>query len=142
MGVLLVLLSLSLLAVLPAMGQTLVSIPDFSGSWNHTSLNGLELPLSGAGPVRNRSRIQTGPQAGVGQVNYGGNPTTRRFPAPWHADPMPGGHVVRHAKGQALAYVYSQHNEADALQTMTKDEARRIATDLAQLPELLRQADR
>jgi hypothetical protein len=31
------------------------------------------------------------------------------------------GFVVRHAKGQTLAYVYSQDNEADALQTMTKD---------------------
>jgi hypothetical protein len=41
----------------------------------------------------------------------------------------------------ALTYVYSQDNEADALQTMTKDEAR-IAIDLGQLPELLRQVDR
>jgi hypothetical protein len=29
----------------------------------------------------------------------------RRFPAPWHADPMPGGYVVRDATGQALASV-------------------------------------
>jgi hypothetical protein len=29
---------------------------------------------------------------------------SRRFPAPWHADPMPGGYVVRDANGQALAY--------------------------------------
>src|SRR5580704_8295739 len=36
------------------------SIPDFSGSWNHASLNGLELPLSGPGPVRNSSRLRTG----------------------------------------------------------------------------------
>jgi hypothetical protein len=27
----------------------------------------------------------------------------RRFPPPWHADPMPGGYVVRDANGQALA---------------------------------------
>jgi hypothetical protein len=33
--------------------------------------------------------------------------TPRRFPAPWHADPMPGGYVVRDANGKALAYVYS-----------------------------------
>ena len=26
----------------------------------------------------------------------------RRFPTPWHADPMPGGYVVRDANGQAL----------------------------------------
>jgi hypothetical protein len=29
----------------------------------------------------------------------------RRFPAPWHADKMPGGYVVRDANGQALAYL-------------------------------------
>ena len=42
------------------------SIPDFSGSWAHPTLNGLEQPLSGPGPVRNTSRLRTGPQAGVG----------------------------------------------------------------------------
>ena len=28
--------------------------------------------------------------------------TTRRFPAPWRADKIPGGYVVRDANGQAL----------------------------------------
>jgi hypothetical protein len=42
------------------------SIPDFSGSWAHPTLNGLEPPLSGPGPVRNTSRLRAGPQAGVG----------------------------------------------------------------------------
>jgi hypothetical protein len=28
----------------------------------------------------------------------------RRFPAPWLADPMPGGYVVRDANGPALRY--------------------------------------
>jgi hypothetical protein len=32
---------------------------------------------------------------------------SRRFPAPWHADPMPGGYVVRDANMPALAYLYS-----------------------------------
>ena len=31
--------------------------------------------------------------------------TTRRFPAPWRADKIPGGYVVRDANGQA--YIYS-----------------------------------
>jgi hypothetical protein len=35
----------------------------------------------------------------------------RRFPAPWRADPMPGGYVVRDANGQALAFVYSRDTE-------------------------------
>jgi hypothetical protein len=29
--------------------------------------------------------------------------TSRRFPAPWRADKVPGGYVVRDANGQALA---------------------------------------
>jgi hypothetical protein len=70
--------------------------------------------------------------------------TSRRFPAPWHADPMPGGYVVRDANGQALAYLYSRDNEAEARQAkmLTKDEARRIAINAARLPELLGKADR
>jgi hypothetical protein len=61
----------------------------------------------------------------------------RRFPPPWHADPMPGGYVVRDAIGQALAYVYSRDNPTEALQAkmLTKDEARRIAANIARLPE-------
>jgi hypothetical protein len=52
----------------------------------------------------------------------------RRFPTPWHADPMPGGYVVRDANGQALAYLYSRDNE---------DERGRVAVNIARLPELL-----
>jgi hypothetical protein len=48
---------------------------------------------------------------------------------------MPGGHVVRDANGQALAYIHSRNNEAEALQAkvLTKDEARRIAINVARL---------
>jgi hypothetical protein len=55
-------------AVGPASSSTrsTASIPDFSGIWSNQSLNALEPPLSGPGPVRNRSRLRTGPQAGVG----------------------------------------------------------------------------
>ena len=58
--------------VAPAVGpgnsstQSTASIPDLSGTWSNQSLNALEPPLSGPGPVRNRSRVQTGPRAGVG----------------------------------------------------------------------------
>jgi hypothetical protein len=34
--------------------------------------------------------------------------TSRRFPAPWRADTMRGGYVVRDANGQATAYLYSR----------------------------------
>jgi K+/H+ antiporter YhaU regulatory subunit KhtT len=63
----------------------------------------------------------------------------RRFPAPWRADKIPGGYVVRDASGQAIAYLYSRENEAEARQAkvLTADEARRIARSIARLPELL-----
>ena len=67
----------------------------------------------------------------------------RHFPAPWHADPMPGGYVVRDANGQALAFVHSRENDGEARQAkvLTKDEARRIALNIARLPEPLGKAE-
>jgi hypothetical protein len=64
---------------------------------------------------------------------------SRRFPPPWHADPMPGGYVVRDANGQTLAYLYFREKDVEARQAkvLTKDEARRIAVDIARLQELL-----
>jgi hypothetical protein len=47
--------------------------------------------------------------------------------------------VVRDDNGQAIAYLYSRQNEAEARQAkvLTADEARRIARSIARLPELL-----
>jgi hypothetical protein len=68
----------------------------------------------------------------------------RRFSAPWHADKMPGGYVVRDANGQALAYLYSRADPTEAAQAkvLTMDEARRIAANIARLPELLGKGER
>jgi hypothetical protein len=64
---------------------------------------------------------------------------THRFPAPWTIEKIPGGLVVRDATGQSLAYVYSRESEADArtAKVLTEDEARRIAANIAKLPDLL-----
>jgi|HubBroStandDraft_3_1064219.scaffolds.fasta_scaffold1171833_2 hypothetical protein len=52
----------------------------------------------------------------------------RRLRAPWRGDKVPGGYVVQDASGQALAYVYSRDNGAEARQApLTKDKARRIS---------------
>jgi hypothetical protein len=63
---------------------------------------------------------------------------------PRHADKLPGGFVVRDATGQALAYVYSREIEAEARQAnvLTSDESRRIAANIARLPDLLGKGER
>jgi hypothetical protein len=63
-----------------------VSIPDLSGSWSHLSLNGLELPLSGPGPLRNRSRRLIEPQVGVGDGGQLVGDYTNPILQPWAAE--------------------------------------------------------
>jgi hypothetical protein len=46
-----------------------------------------------------------------------------QLPAPWRADKIAGGYVVRQANGQAIAYVYSRENEAERkAKVLTADE--------------------
>jgi hypothetical protein len=68
----------------------------------------------------------------------------RRFKPPWTAERIPGGYVVKDATtSQALAYVYARDTRADAdiAKVLTMDEARRVASNIAKLPTLLRKKD-
>ncbi len=66
----------------------------------------------------------------------------RSFPAPWFAEETDACFIVRDHNGQALAYVYfdDEKGRRAAAKLLTHDEARRIAANVAKLPELLKQA--
>ena len=66
---------------------------------------------------------------------------TRRVPAPWAVKEIPGGDCVVDAEGKRLAYVYGLDEKelaAAGHERLTKDESRRIASNIAKLPVLLR----
>ena len=64
----------------------------------------------------------------------------RRFPPPWAVEKIPGGFKVLDAERQSLAYVYGVADDPTIGKTLTLDEARRIASNIAKLPMLLGQA--
>lgn len=64
----------------------------------------------------------------------------RKMPAPWALKEIPGGYCVVDAEGKRLAYVYGldpKELAAAGPLRLTKDEARRIASNIAKLPDLL-----
>ena len=65
--------------------------------------------------------------------------TQRRFPPPWRIERLPGGFKVVDAHGQSLAYFYARDNDNDAgtAGVLTMDEARRLVSNFAKLPDLL-----
>jgi hypothetical protein len=63
----------------------------------------------------------------------------RRFPPPWSVEDTNACYIVRDHNGQVLAYVYFEEEQGrrSASKLLTRDEARRIAVNIAMLPELL-----
>jgi len=68
------------------------------------------------------------------------NAAPRRFPPPWSAEEQSVCFVVRDHSGQQLAYGYfeDEPGRRSAAKQASKDEARRIAANIAKLPELVR----
>ena len=68
-----------------------------------------------------------------------GRVTTRRFPSPRSVRELEQAFRIEDANGQAVAYTYFRRDENEARQAnvLTWDEARRIAMNIAKLPELL-----
>jgi hypothetical protein len=67
-------------------------------------------------------------------------PHRAAFRRPWTVDEVSDGFCIRDDKGQALAFVYYESKRAarNAFKHLTRDEARRIAANIAKLPELVR----
>ena len=65
--------------------------------------------------------------------------TWRRFPPPWSVQELDACFAVKDSADQKLAYVYyeDEPGRRSAAKLLSKDEARRIAANIAKLPEVV-----
>ena len=68
------------------------------------------------------------------------NASPRRFPPPWSVEDIGAAFKVCDSAGQALAYVYFEEEPGrrSAAKLLSRDKGRRIASNIAKLPELSR----
>jgi len=66
----------------------------------------------------------------------------RRFPPPWTVEDVGGSFVVKASNGRPLIFIYYGEGvgRRSLARLLTRDAARRIATGIAKLPELLKRA--
>ena len=67
----------------------------------------------------------------------------RHFPEPWSVEELDACFVVKDLNGQALAHMYFEKEPRQRYhrsELLTRDEARRIATIFAKLPEMLKRS--
>ena len=63
-------------------------------------------------------------------------PPARRFPPPWTSEETETCFIVKDNTGRALAYVYYEEepDRRTSANLLTKDEARRVASNIAKVP--------
>jgi hypothetical protein len=66
--------------------------------------------------------------------------SSRRFPPPWSVVEHTESFAITDATGRLLCYVYfeDETGRRQAMKRLTREEARRIAVNIAKLPHLLR----